>query len=206
MWGPGFCCVWSSGTCFSNGFWNRAWLLYGVIHPHMFSPATSHNHCFLYGKLMHPVLRSAGWLWPSLTARRPDIRTFQEASIGGGSAEAEGHWLCLPHGHISTFHATPSTPKAHTHTQIHTHRATAPPAALTRKERRWVMELYGGGQSTSIHRAFYHPLLQRSGSLAVTECRGHGVFDSPRRWVEDREGFCWGMVGDNKRGRRLMLC
>ena len=31
------------------------------------------------------------------------------------------------------------------------------------------MELYGGGQLMSIHRAFYQPLIQRSGLLAATK-------------------------------------
>lgn len=57
------------------------------------------------------------------------------------------------------------------------------------------MCVWGGGDGAlwprtamSIHRAFYHPLIQRSGSLVATRHRGQGVCDGPRWWVEDREG------------------
>lgn len=68
------------------------------------------------------------------------------------------------------------------HTAIHQPSAphTAPPAALTRKERR-----SGGAEggvdgalwprtAMSIHRAFYHPLIQRSGSPVATTLRASG--------------------------------
>jgi len=50
------------------------------------------------------------------------------------------------------------------------------------------MELYGSGQSVSIHRAFYHPLIQRSSMLVAT--KRPGACSSLRWWVEDREEFC----------------
>lgn len=128
----------------------------------MFSPC--HVSQLLYGKLMHRVLRSAGWLWPSLTQLRPDIRTFRRLP----PEEAEQK----PRGTDSASHTVihqPSTP----HTQ-HTHTLLLLLWRGGNGERWGVMELYGHGQSTSIHRAFYHPLIQRSGLLPATKSRGQG--------------------------------
>lgn len=66
--------------------------------------------------------------------------------------------------------------------------------------RRELMELYGSGQSVSIHWAFHYPFIQRSSMLAATKHPGQGACDSPRWWVEDREEFCRGMVGRQQTG------
>lgn len=92
---------------------------------------------------------------------------------------------------------------ADSHTAIHQPSAphTAPPAALTRKERRsgglgegGLMELYGHGQpcqyierfTTLLSKGLVRPWLRHS------EAPG-GVW----RWAGDRERFCCGTFGDN---------
>lgn len=63
-----------------------------------------------------------------------------------------------------------------------------------------MMELYSAGQSVSIHRAFYQPLIQRSSMLVATKCPSQGACDRPRWWAEDREECCWSMVGEQQTG------
>lgn len=102
---------------------------------------------------MHPVLRSAGWLWPSLTELWPDIRAFRKLLSGKAEQKPRGTDSA---SHTVIYQASMplSTPITHTYT----HRDTAAPAALTRRGRRGLIELYGSGQSASILRPFYQPL------------------------------------------------
>ena len=163
----------------------------------MFSPCHVSQSLLLYGKLMHRVLRSAGWLWPSLTQLRPDIRTFQRLP----PEEAEQK----PRGTDSACHTVihqPSTPHTqNTHTHTHT-----PPAALARGERRevgvdgalWPRTV--DVNTSSVLPPSYPKVWFAAG---YKEPRPRGGCESPRWWVEDREGFCQGMVGDNQRGRWL---
>lgn len=134
----------------------------------MSSPPCVSRSRFLYGKLMQPVLRSAGWLRLSLTHFWPDIRDISKASIGEGREGAEGCWLYLPHSHISTSipHQLPLK-LLYMHTSSH-----ATWLHWRDKKEGGVMELYGNGQSLSIHWAFYHPLIQRSSVLVATKRPG----------------------------------
>lgn len=136
---------------------------------------------------MHPLLRSAGWLRPSLTELRPGIRMFlffffrKKASIGGGRAETErctdSVSLIVIH---QALHAAPSTPNAHTHGSS---------CRFDKAGKEGVMELYGSGQSCQYIERFTTLLSKGLGLLVATKHRGQRMCDSRGGGWRTGKGF-----------------